>query len=114
MTANLGRKITQIIVYNKYHHEQGEKKAADLQTHDSLSSLVLSIICCCEFSCGGLETCLNLSGHVCFSEIWLKRLLLRPREEERLFDPTPVNSKSGELRPTADAMIGGGQPPWPP
>ena len=44
----------------------------------------------------------------------LKRLLLRPREEERLLElpPTPANSSNGELRPTAEAMIGGGQPIW--
>ena len=38
------------------------------------------------------------------------RLVLRPREEERLED-TPANSKSGELRPILEAIIGGG-PQW--
>ena len=44
------------------------------------------------------------------SEVIGMRLVLRPREEERLED-TPANSKSGELRPILEAIIGGG-PQW--
>ena len=37
------------------------------------------------------------------------KLVLRPREEDLLED-IPVSSKSGELRPILEAIIGGGPP----